>query len=173
MYTIYLITNTLNGHRYIGFTTKTPEKRWASHQNRSRRKDPKHKYRFHHAITKYGPENFSLSILKQGADHVEGLTVEEPRYIKALNPEYNLAEGGRGSTGYTRRPLTAAHKALLSKVKSGVCTPSMLAAAKRSKGQPRKSSGPLTAEHRARVAAGVKAARARLGALWAIALRSH
>lgn len=97
---VYLITNIVNGKRYVGQSSKTVEGRWKDHT--SDRKGTGCTY-LKKAINKYGSKSFVLKTLlfvatKNEADYYEkGL-------IKALNTKapcgYNLTEGGEGGTGY-------------------------------------------------------------------------
>ena len=95
MYNIYLVTNNMNGKRYIGFTKKTLQERWKQHCYRAQA-NTKQKYALHNAIVKYGQENFSVSLLETGTDEVCGLKERERFFIESLNPEYNQTLGGDG-----------------------------------------------------------------------------
>jgi group I intron endonuclease len=98
MYTIYQITNKINGKRYVGFTSKQrPYDRFIDHCGEARA----HRYNsvLHSSIRKYGRENFSFTILEQGSDKVVGLNEREPFFIKTLIPEYNMTLGGDGAIG--------------------------------------------------------------------------
>jgi group I intron endonuclease len=90
---VYLITNTVNGKRYIGQTSYSLEKRWFLHCNR------KSCTALHNAINKYGADKFTAEILfsvptKELAGELE---IE---YIKRYNTKapngYNLTDGGEG-----------------------------------------------------------------------------
>lgn len=50
-FTVYLHTNTVNGKRYVGITSRPMMKRWNSHLSASKKSD----LFFHKAIRKYGP----------------------------------------------------------------------------------------------------------------------
>jgi group I intron endonuclease len=84
---IYLITNKVNGKRYIGKTTKALKQRWYKHIKDSLYGSNTF---FHKAIQKYGPDNFTVEYL------AEGNGVEEIAFIKKFQPEYNMTEGGTG-----------------------------------------------------------------------------
>lgn len=88
---IYKITNNINGKFYIGKTTRTINWRFSTHKSSSI--SPKDY--FHRALKKYGVENFSIICIKEVMedDNIDDL---ERHYIKWLNPEYNLKEGGEG-----------------------------------------------------------------------------
>lgn len=94
---IYIITNTLNNHRYIGMTKKTLNERWSLHKADARRNKPWH---LHRAIRKYGEEKFIIGLLEETtATSMEELGKIETAWIAKLNPEYNMTTGGEGHTG--------------------------------------------------------------------------
>lgn len=84
---IYLITNKLDGKRYIGKTTQTIEQRWYQHCKNA---DYGHNTYLYKAIRKYGKDNFHIQFL------CEGLDKEEIRLIADIRPEYNMTTGGDG-----------------------------------------------------------------------------
>jgi group I intron endonuclease len=112
MFTIYQITNKLTQESYIGFTSRTPEKRWNEHFCAAH----KRKTHFHCAISKYGRDSFVCSILEQGWNREIGLEIREPYWISVLKSEYNKTSGGEGqSLGYSpsevsRKKSSMAHK---------------------------------------------------------------
>ena len=57
---IYLITNQINGHQYVGQTTTTLQLRWRKHVSKSKEANPTG---LAAAIKKYGEENFTKEIL--------------------------------------------------------------------------------------------------------------
>lgn len=111
--TYYIYCHTApNGKRYIGQTSKSPEKRWQNGRN----------YRtctyFNHAIEKYGWENIRHDILaichtKQMASLIEKHLIA---FFDTQNPErgYNLTSGGEGAPGVIVSDET---RALLSKIR--------------------------------------------------------
>ena len=90
---IYKITNTLNGHNYIGQTTQNIKARFSQH---CRSND---NTKLHNAIRKYGKENFKVDVL----DVVEDVLLDEKevfwisRYKENVEAYYNIAEGGYNS----------------------------------------------------------------------------
>ena len=96
MFSIYQITNTLNGHSYIGFTEKTVDERWNSHKQNARNGID---YYFYRAIRKYGHVAFCVTILEGGWDPKIGKDIREPYWISVLKPEYNMTHGGDGIVG--------------------------------------------------------------------------
>lgn len=103
MAVVYLITNTVNGKQYIGFTTKTIEKRWCRHVYMAMSRGSK--LLLHNAIREYGPSSFCLKTLFVGStrDALE----KEISLIAVKNTRvpngYNSAVGGRVPHGYKRK----------------------------------------------------------------------
>ena len=77
---IYLITNRINGKKYVG-QSKNIKQRWKEHISRERNT------MIHNAIKKYGEENFYFKILERCPE--EKLTERERFYYNKLKPEYN------------------------------------------------------------------------------------
>lgn len=111
---IYLITNKINGKKYVGQTTTTIEHRVAQHFSKSK----KRKYALSLAIKKYGKENFSIKEIEKADDVskeklVEKLNILEKRYIqeyKTLTGQYgyNIDIGG-ASCHYFSKPIDVYH----------------------------------------------------------------
>ena len=83
---VYKITNEVNGHSYVGFTSQPMRKRFLAHTYSARRGA---KWPLYNAIRKYGKENFSVKTLYEGKDALE----QEDKYIKK-HGYYNIAPGG-------------------------------------------------------------------------------
>jgi len=83
---VYKITNELNSHSYVGFTSQRMNSRFQAHMASARRGA---KWPLHNAIRKYGKENFSVKTLYEGKDALE----QEDKYIKKYG-YYNIAPGG-------------------------------------------------------------------------------
>lgn len=100
MGTIYCITNTVNGKKYVGKTVQDPRDRWDDHV---RLANTGKRIYFSNAIRKYGPDAFDLSILETTEN--EDLSGLERKWIAELKTfdhdlGYNSTEGGEGfSTG--------------------------------------------------------------------------
>jgi group I intron endonuclease len=98
---IYLITNSVNGKRYIGKTIKTVEQRFASHlytaKAYSERRDERHLPSTHlyNAINKHGSQNFNVEVLEVVED-IALLNEREMFHIAEKRPEYNMTAGGDG-----------------------------------------------------------------------------
>ncbi len=97
---IYLITNLLNGKKYVGQTRRELRQRISQHKNDS-------EAYIDRAIKKHGWENFSVSILEECASPDE-LNDREIYWIGALNTRkpngYNLTDGGN-KCGTRRRAV--------------------------------------------------------------------
>jgi group I intron endonuclease len=90
---VYLITNKVNGKKYVGQTSQGIERRWAEHCYASQTR----KFLLHKAIQKYGKDNFEVAILAS-APFPEALDDLERFHIaqhKSIVPNgYNLESGG-------------------------------------------------------------------------------
>jgi GIY-YIG catalytic domain-containing protein len=96
---VYLITNKINGKRYIGQTIRPLKYRFKAHQHPST--CAPHLY---NAIKKYGEGSFSIEALaiirtKEDRDFYEKFLIKE---FDLRNPikGYNITEGGDGALGY-------------------------------------------------------------------------
>lgn len=92
---VYLITNKINGKRYVGQTKYAVEYRFKKHKQDAL--VAKRGYALHAAIRKYGIENFEIKVLSR-CDTLEQANHREAYYIKLLNvlapSGYNLRPGG-------------------------------------------------------------------------------
>lgn len=98
---VYLVTNRVNGKRYVGKTKRTLERRWYEHCTHSH--GGSEEMAIYQAIRKHGAESFELSVLEECADEAT-MNDAERRWIRKLGTfrrEYNMTEGGDGLTGYT------------------------------------------------------------------------
>lgn len=92
--TIYRVTNTVNGKRYVGLTVRTVGQRWKEHVRAARRA----RSHFHQAIAKYGAEAFVVETIASAveigyAGELERLVIEQEA------PEYNQTNGGEVTLG--------------------------------------------------------------------------
>lgn len=92
IYSIYKITNIINGKSYIGYTKKKPETRFEEH---CRSKD---KYKLPKAIAKYGKQNFTVTPIYQSKDlnHIRSMEDYFILEYNSIKEGYNIARGGQG-----------------------------------------------------------------------------
>ena len=109
---VYMHTNKINGKKYIGITSRNPNKRW--------RKDGKGYQRHLHfwsAIQKYGWDNFRHEIILHNETYEFACKVERCliKHYKSNNPKYgyNNTLGGEGKL------LTKEQKNALSEKRKG------------------------------------------------------
>lgn len=91
---IYKVTNTVNGHIYIGQTKTALGKRWSKHCSDARSGAG---WVLAAAIRKYGQEAFTLDVVEECPDK-DALNAAEIAWILKLQPVYNACGGG-GSLG--------------------------------------------------------------------------
>lgn len=85
MYSVYKITNLINGKCYIGSSVR-PWRRWKDHINTSKRvNDYKYNYPLYQAFRKYGIDNFSFEILNDDFQSIEEMQNYERQMIIAYN----------------------------------------------------------------------------------------
>lgn len=98
-YTVYLVTNQINGKKYVGITIQGLDLRLRGHFSKA--KVTKDNRKFYNAIRKYGEENFRIERLDSASSYDE-LKEKEKRYIAELdtyNTGYNSTLGGDGTIG--------------------------------------------------------------------------
>ena len=91
---IYMITNSVTGHRYIGQTVNSIESRFKKHLDGTRRAK-KLLSKLQLAMESYGKRNFSVKLIEDKIDDIDRLIVLEQFYIK----KYGTIEEYNGSTG--------------------------------------------------------------------------
>jgi group I intron endonuclease len=111
MYTIYLVTNQINGKKYVGYTSYDINKRMSEHRSHAKLGSP---YLFHQAIRKYGWDAFTVEILYVSKDEIHTRKTMEPYFIDehkafGFSTGYNMTSGGDGS------PCTPEKRANISK----------------------------------------------------------
>jgi group I intron endonuclease len=84
---IYLITNKETGDTYVGYTSKSLNERFKSHQYAA---NSGSKTYLHKAMRKYGIDSFTIEKIADGSYN------EEIEWIEKLLPSYNLTKGGEG-----------------------------------------------------------------------------
>lgn len=97
---IYVYTNKINGHQYVGQTNNL-QKRYNGHKSDSFNKNShSYNYPFHAAIRKYGIENFTFEVIEEIATEDEA-NEREKYWIKEKRSHiseggYNITFGGDG-----------------------------------------------------------------------------
>lgn len=92
---VYEITNSVTGHRYIGITRFTIQKRWKEHAYTAKRNPKTH---LHFAIAKYGADKFSVNEFASCLSF-DFLADLEKSIIIQEKPEYNQTCGGEVTFG--------------------------------------------------------------------------
>jgi group I intron endonuclease len=93
---VYQITNVVNGHTYVGMTTKTARQRWVNHLAQT---NGGRKCHLSSAIRKWGAENFTIAALEE-CPSVDEARARERHWIGKLSPQYNMTKGGEGVFGF-------------------------------------------------------------------------
>ena len=99
---VYLITNRVNGKRYVGITCRGYQERFKEHIHEALNGSTTI---LHNAIRKYGVDNFDLILLESDVPD-ELIGKREQHYIALYNTfyssgiGYNMTEGGGGMSGY-------------------------------------------------------------------------
>lgn len=154
---LYVITNSITGMQYVGVTSRTLNKRWREHKSDAR---AGRGWALHVAIRRYGADAFEVVEIERGDDWDALCKREQDLIVElgCLSPKgYNLTPGGEGNPGRvvsieTRaklraakigKPLSSEHRAKMSAAKIGKKMP------------------PRTAEHCAKISAGLVRAHAR------------
>ena len=88
---VYIITNTITQHQYIGKTNNL-NKRWYQHKWNAKNGVDTHLYR---SIRKYGVEHFTIEVLESQVP-VANIDDRERTLIEQYKPHYNMTAGGDG-----------------------------------------------------------------------------
>lgn len=103
MYSIYKITNLVNGKNYIG-STNDVDRRWREHKSHALNdKQPDYNYPLQRAFRKYGFDNFYFEILSTGYNTREEMENDEHEAIIKYN---SLVPNGYNQTVETHNGLT-------------------------------------------------------------------
>ena len=103
-YLLYVIKNKINPKLYVGITTSSLQTRFYHHVSSA--KNNQGQTKLHNAITAYGEDNFFIDLLRDDANSINELLIQESQAIKELNSirkGYNTANGGAFGTS---KPIT-------------------------------------------------------------------
>jgi group I intron endonuclease len=128
--TVYIITNSVNGKRYVGVTKRSLRKRLLDHFYKARKGADLF---LSMAIRKYGADAFDILPLEEVT--LDDAYDSERKWIERLSPEYNMTGGGDGVRGLT---MSEKSKALMVEKKIG------------------RKRGPQSEEHRRAISEGQK-----------------
>lgn len=109
---VYAITNTINGHRYIGSAVNVAN-RWGHHRP-ALRQGRHHSSHLQRAWNKYGESAFRFTVLEECEP--EELIAAEQSWLDAFLPEYNIARVAGSNLGV---PCTEEKRAKLSATNMG------------------------------------------------------
>ena len=99
---VYLITNRINGKRYVGITCRNYLERFKEHIHEANNGST---CIIHNAIRKYGESNFDIMLIASNISD-DMIEAKERHYIQLYNTfytsgvGYNMTEGGGGMCGY-------------------------------------------------------------------------
>jgi group I intron endonuclease len=121
---VYLVTNRVNGKRYVGQSEISLEDRWEKHVavSRSVRSNAYKRMPIVRAIAKHGAENFNKKVIEE-CDTYEAMDAAEIRWIAELDTTdpkvgYNVSKGGdapmrgRKHSEASKRQMSVSHLAL-------------------------------------------------------------
>lgn len=116
MYSVYEITNSINGKKYVGITSRTIEERFQEHISRAKRGTRGN--RLYVAMRKYGYDNFSVKLLLR-TDNEDDVREQETTFIKKCDSYengYNCNLGGHGFLIFPEEIKTKISKAQIGKI---------------------------------------------------------
>lgn len=145
MSSVYLITNRVNGRRYVGKTNATALVRWQQHVKNAR-SELRGGCRFlNRAIRKYGAESFSIETIETCATEGDAFAAERfwIAWYETKSPRgYNLTDGGEGRSGYVMPAEIVARVAAQNRGRTASLeTRAKMTAAQRARWAERKANG--------------------------------
>lgn len=111
---VYLIINKENGHKYVGQTTQSLNKRWQQHIQEANRMSSKP---LHRAFRKYGIDKFTMRVIDECDEKL--LNEKEQYWIEQYNT-FESAEGYNATSGGERPIFNQETKDKLSVIMSSI-----------------------------------------------------
>lgn len=102
MFSVYKITNKINGKSYIGISSREPIMRWSEHLVRYRQ-GRRGGNRLYDALSKYGPNAFSLETVATASTELE-IRKLETFYITKFDTYHNGYNCNLGGVGFLKFP---------------------------------------------------------------------
>src|ERR1019366_680786 len=102
--TVYLATNAVNGHQYVGVTRFSVGKRWKEHVSNAAHGKRSYLYA---AMRKYGAEHFTVEPIASCLS-ITAAQATEREVILNYRPAYNQTNGGEFTAGRKTTPEVAA-----------------------------------------------------------------
>lgn len=112
-YSLYLVTNNINGKTYAGITGRSLRRRWSEHVCHALKNI--NNGHFYRAIRKHGKDKFTIELLFTYPTKEEACEAEI-KYISENLPQYNSTKGGDGQLG---RPMTDVGKEKIKLIHKG------------------------------------------------------
>lgn len=133
-YELYLVTNKINGKRYVGQTLTRIgyQTRWQDgHVSEALSHQIHHLGVFHAAIKSYGVDNFEVkrilkNIPEDQIDFLETLWIEKLNTFYITGHGYNMTKGGQGVHGYKHTDETKQHLSATLKKRPNMWTPELI-----------------------------------------------
>ena len=115
IFSVYRLTCKTSGKSYIGLTNKSADRRWMEHVAAARRGV---NFNIHHAIRKYGEDNWTVETVDQFPDKKLAADLERKliREENTIQNGYNMTAGGDGLLGLRRTPEWCAKIAVANSV---------------------------------------------------------
>jgi len=111
---IYMITNTVNGKRYIGQTKFSVADRWLGHLSDAKKENRQHRA-LYKAINKYGEKAFDISVVEECAtEQLNDREIFWINYYATHTNGYNETRGGCGKLYYDYSQILSLIKEKLS-----------------------------------------------------------
>ena len=117
---IYVYTNKINGHQYIGQTNNL-ERRKREHLSCSYNENSNsYNHLFHKKIREYGINNFDFDILEEIEGSIEEVNEAEKKWIKKLHTHCNDNMGGYNMDFGGQNYISYVYKDIINEIKKDI-----------------------------------------------------